>query len=209
MDDWAVEVGFQSICNARFNISIEKVKMRTLVLGLSDGFANISVCHSNMLSLVEKHFHQLAQHKATSGKRKAIDTHLNLLLETNSGLVENGFFAKGPIVSGDSGIPKKATHVVDLQILCNKSCGDTHCLNLQLCIANREALGTNFLKLEVLAMVEPEKSHLGVLVVPNRKYFEQSNMDPGYGDDGEYNIAYKLAYHNVFESEMALISLGD
>ncbi len=182
--------------------------MRTLSTFLFDE-SQLDPCHSDMLELLRNHMSELSQLKAVSGKRKAIESHLDGLAQNSDRLGKSGFQARTSVLSGDEGAPSKAIHEIDLQLLCNSACGATHSFNVELCVSNREAIGTNFLKLEVFAVTKPEFRHLGVLLCPDRKYYKESNMDPSYGDDDEYIISHKLAYHNVLESDLVVLTIGD
>ncbi len=182
--------------------------MRTLSTFLFDE-NSLDDCHADMLELLRTHMSELSQLKAVSGKRKAIESHLDALTKKNDVLGRFGFQASTSVLAGDEGVPSKAIHEIDLQLVCNSLCGSTHSFNVELCVSNREAIGTNFLKLEVFAVTQPELKHLGVLLCPDRKYYKESNMDPSYGDDDEYIISHQLAYHNVLQAQLVVLSIGD
>jgi hypothetical protein len=163
----------------------------------------------DLLDMLRKHFGELSQLKAVSGKRKALETHIDALAKKVDELTSLGVASKTGVLAGDEGIPSKAIHEIDLQLICNQSCGSKHSLNVELCVSNREAIGTNYLKFEVFDRINPGVNHLGVLVCPNRKYFNESNMDRSYGDDDEYVISHQLAYHNVLEASLVVLTIGD
>jgi len=165
-------------------------------------------CHAEMLVLFRNHMSELPNLKAISGKRKAFEAHLGGFKEIGI-LNDVGLQARTRVLAGDEGVPAKAIHEIDLQIVCNSACGFLHSFNVELCVSNREAIGTNFLKLEVFSSSNPQLSHLGVLLCPDRKYFKESNMDPSYGDDDEYIIAHQLAYHNVLQGQLVVLTIGD
>jgi hypothetical protein len=182
--------------------------MRSLSTFLFDE-SNVHTCHFALLEVLRGHIDQLSYLKAVSGKRKALESHLqSLSLSTKSPSYSN-FSVITEVLAGDDGIPSKAIHEIDMVLICDSSCGETHSLDVELCVSNREAIGTNFLKLEVCAKSKPEYLHLGVLLCPDRKYFKTSNMDPSYGDDDEYIIAHQLAYHNVLKADLVVLSIGD
>jgi len=182
--------------------------MRSLPTYLFDQ-NKIHSCHAEMIELLRSHFDALTQLKAVSGKRKAFENHLNLLIEKGREVEESNFRILGSVLAGEEGVPDKSNFEIDLRIVCKETCGLKHAVNVELCIQNREAIGTNFLKLEVFANLNPEIDHIGLLLCPDRRYFKESNMDAAYGDDDEYIVAHQLSYHTVMASKMLILTLGD
>ena len=182
--------------------------MRTLPTYLFDQ-NQIQGCHAEMIEVLRSHFDALTQLKAVSGKRKAFANHLNLMIKRGSEVEESNFKILGTVLAGQEGVPDKSNYEIDLRIVCQEKCGSKHAVNVELCIQNREAIGTNFLKLEVFAKLNPEIEHIGVLLCPDRRYFKESNMDAAYGDDDEYIVAHQLSYHTVMSSKMLILTLGD
>lgn len=166
-------------------------------------------CHAEMIEVLRSHFDALTQLKAVSGKRKAFENHLNLLIKKGPEVEDSNFRVLGTVLAGDEGVPDKSNYEIDLRLVCQEKCESKHAVNVELCIQNREAIGTNFLKLEVFAKLNPEIEHLGVLLCPDRRYFKESNMDAAYGDDDEYIVAHQLSYHTVMASKMLILTLGD
>jgi hypothetical protein len=166
-------------------------------------------CHVKLLQGLRTHFEDLPQLKAVASKRKAFEEHIKTLLKKPN--LFDGFAGRvsSDVRAGDSGVPGQAIFKVDAQIECNRLCGGRHSMNIELCIQNREAIGTNFLKLETLANLESSSDHLGVLICPDAKYFASSNMDSSYADDDEYIVAFKLAYHRILKSKMIVLTVGD
>lgn len=171
--------------------------------------SELHACHQNLMTGLRNHFHQLPQLKAVFGKRKAFEGHLKAL-SLNTDVFEGH---EGKVTlnlrAGDPGIPNQAIFKVDMQIECNGLCGQNHTLNIELCIQNREAIGTNFLKLETLAQLQPATNPIGVLICPDSRYFAASNMDGAYADDDEYIVAFKLSYHHLLKSKLLVLSMGD
>ena len=166
-------------------------------------------CHSEMISVLRSHFDDLTQLKAVSGKRKAFENHLNALVKRGGEFAESNLEFFGNVLAGEEGVPDKSNFEIDIRIVCRGNCGLKHTVNVELCIQNREAIGTNFLKLEVFAKLNPDMDHLGILICPDRRFFKESNMDSAYGDDDEYIVAHQLSYHTVMSSKMLILSLGD
>ena len=182
--------------------------MRSLPTYLFDE-NSMSSCHRDLLAGLRRHFDDLPHLKAVAGKRKAFESHLKAI-ENASGMLDSvaGNMSFN-LIAGDSGIPAQAVFKVDLQIKCDSRCGNVHCLDIELCIQNREAIGTNFLKLELLAGLQPEADHVGVVICPDSRYYATSNMDSAYADDDEYVVAHKLAYHHVLKHKMVVLSVLD
>lgn len=170
---------------------------------------NLHSCHAEMIEVLRSHFEALSQLKAVSGKRKGFENHLKSLIEKGKENAESNSKILGSVLAGEEGVPNKSNYEIDLRIVCNENCGSKHAVNVELCIQNREAIGTNFLKLEVFANLNPETDHIGVLLCPDRRYFKESNMDAAYGDDDEYIVAHQLSYHTVLTSKMLILTLGD
>ena len=182
--------------------------MRSLPTYLFD-VSEVHSCQAQMIDRLRSHFDQLTQLRAVSGKRKAFEGHLNQLIKNGAEVEDSRFKILGSVLAGDEGVPNKSNYEIDLRMVCDEKCGSKHAVNVELCIQNREAIGTNFLKLEVFAKLNPNMDHIGVLLCPDRKYFKESNMDAAYGDDDEYIVAHQLSYHTVMESRMLILTLGD
>ena len=182
--------------------------MRSLSNALFDD-SELDVCHVTLIDVLRTHFEDLPQLKAVSGKRKAFEDHLKTfarradLLEKTVGRMTTGLKA------GDHGVPGQSIFKVDLQVECNGLCGAIHAINVELCVQNREAIGTNYLKLEILGLLQQDKNSIGILICPDSRFFAASNMDSAYADDIEYIVAYKLSYHQVLKTKMLVLSLGD
>ncbi len=112
-------------------------------------------------------------------------------------------------------IPKtrdgQAPFGIDAQLTCESKCGSLHLLNLVVCLNNREAIGTNFLKLEAAALAEIRKTQayeisdsnlLGVLITFDRDVLAQGKWDNSYADAGEYSAGFKKYYRPFLKSNI-------
>jgi hypothetical protein len=112
-------------------------------------------------------------------------------------------------------IPKtrdgQAPFGIDAQYSCDGNCDSLHILNLVLCLNNREAIGTNFLKLEAAALAELRKTQLydisdsnllGILITFDRDVLTQGKWDNSYADAGEYSAGFKKYYKPFLRSNI-------
>ena len=100
---------------------------------------------------------------------------------------------------------------LDASYSCNSNCGKNHKINIVSCLNNREAIGSNFLKLEVQAMsdfsIDDSSPHLfedslGILITFDRGLLEQGGWDPAYAEATEYSFAYKKYFGPILKSNI-------
>jgi hypothetical protein len=105
---------------------------------------------------------------------------------------------------------------LDLQSECDKSCGHFHRVNAVLCLNNREAVGSNFLKLELAAQelirynngqALTDENVLGVLVSLNKKVLTLGGWDPAYANSTDYTFAFSFAYSSMLRSRILALKL--
>ncbi len=118
----------------------------------------------------------------------------------------NRFESRYPI--SPLGALPRAPFIGDLRIKCVNQCSSSHSLDIELCLNNIEAIGTNFLKLETIAESEPEVSHHGVLVCLTRELLIMGNWDNAYAEDLDYVRAYKLAYQPSLQHRFAVLQIS-
>ena len=118
-------------------------------------------------------------------------------------------------IKGFDWIPKtrdgQAPFSIDAKYVCNGECNAIHIVNLVICLNNREAIGTNFLKLEVAALAEIRKFHekevtdsnlLGILLTLDRDVLSLGKWDPSYADSSEYSAGMRKFYKAFFNSNI-------
>ena len=79
----------------------------------------------------------------------------------------------------------------------------------ELCLNNREAIGTNIMKLS-LALENRQtdaKNTLAVLVVLNRKFLDLGGWDSSYGDSWEYAEYFRLGFDRHVRGNVAMLEL--
>lgn len=118
-------------------------------------------------------------------------------------------------IKGFEWIPKtrdgQAPFAIDAKFICDGACKSIHVINIVICLNNREAIGTNFLKLEVAALSEIRKFQevevldsniLGVLMTFDRDVLALGNWDPSYADSSEYSAGMRKFYKALFNSNI-------
>ena len=87
----------------------------------------------------------------------------------------------------------------------------TQYLNIELCLNNKEAAGTNFLKLSSAMKFQEEQGaefSLGMLLVPTRELLELGGWDSVYGDSSEYSHYFKEGYQQSLFGRYLIIELS-
>lgn len=181
--------------------------MRAFFNELSDNWTLTSECQSQMVRLLEEHFESLESGRAIQGKSNALRTHLNRLTDVDQPL-EGRFRATSKVSVSNRGAPDRASFRVDLRLECLTGCERTHFLNVELCLNNREAIGTNILKPEIMARTHKGENHAGLLICASRDLLLSGNWDASYADDSEYLVAYKLVYHSVMSAPIGLMQIS-
>ena len=118
-------------------------------------------------------------------------------------------------LSGFEWIPRtrdgQAPFLIDAKYTCGGECASIHILNFVICLNNREAIGTNFLKLEVAALSEIRKFQerevldsnlLGVLITLDSDVLALGKWDPSYADSSEYSAGIRKFYKSLFKSNI-------
>lgn len=104
----------------------------------------------------------------------------------------------------------QAPFQIDARFVCDSNCGSLHVINLVICLNNREAIGSNFLKLETAAIREirtdvhelDDSNILGLLVSLSRDLLDEGGWDPSYADSSEYANAAKTYYKPLLRSNI-------
>ena len=99
---------------------------------------------------------------------------------------------------------------IDAKFVCNEKCGSIHIINFVVCLNNREAIGSNFLKLEAAAIRDIRLSKeeiddlnvVGFLVSLSRELLDIGGWDPSYADSSEYANAVKSYYKPILRSRI-------
>ena len=140
---------------------------------------------------------------------------LNSAIEDRSNSMRKLIREQTEKIKGFEWIPKtrdgQAPFLTDAKFICNGECKSIHVINIVMCLNNREAIGTNFLKLEVAALAEIRKFQevevldsnlLGVLITFDRDVLALGNWDPAYADSSEYSAGMRKFYKTLFNSNI-------
>ena len=186
------------------------LRIRALDESLSINFDSLANCYKDFWNQLSSSFSSMDVKQATEDKSKSIKNSILEATQNISGLV---WFIKDKERDGLG--PFK----IDGTYLCNEDCGTRHVINIVLCLYNREAIGTNFLKLEVAALKEiriskgmdfNDENVLGILITFDRGFLESENYpnwDSSYGDATEYRNAYKNFYKSIIRANLISMRL--
>jgi len=110
----------------------------------------------------------------------------------------------------------QAVFQLDAKYECDSTCGESHVVNIVVCLNNREAIGTNFLKLEIASIRELRASNvegfsdnhvLGLLITFDQNLLSLGGWDQSYAFSSEYASAYKMNYRPVLKSNILIFRL--
>ena len=105
---------------------------------------------------------------------------------------------------------------IDAKYNCGGKCGSQHLINLVVCLNNREAIGTNFLKLEVAALGDLRNSKienfvdentLGILISLDSDLLIAGNWDNSYADSSEYTSAFRKYYRQIIKANIVQLRI--
>ena len=94
-----------------------------------------------------------------------------------------------------------------LKIFRETPCGQAHPAVMELAFDNRQAIGTNLLKLEVAAAGAQNTSQIGfgILVCPGDNILKVRGWDGAVGASSEYESAIRDGYSGILKSSKALL----
>ena len=174
--------------------------MRLVEESLTCTISNLDPCLQKSFGIIKNALSEIDFNEAIADRS---NTMRKLLKEFSEGL------------KGFEWIPRtrdgQAPFSIDARFTCDKKCGSIHILNLVICLNNREAIGTNFLKLEVAALAEIRKFQeeevldsnlLGILITLDRDVLTLGKWDPSYADSSEYSAGMRRFYKALFKSNI-------
>lgn len=172
--------------------------MRSIEEPLTYDTSNINPCIQNSLNTIKNALSEIDFNSAIIDRSNSMRKLLKEYTET---------------LKGFEWIPRtrdgQAPFAVDAKFSCSMDCGSLHILNIVVCLNNREAIGTNLLKLEVAALAEIRKFQvkevldsnvLGVLITLDRDVLSLGKWDPAYADSSEYSAGVRKFYRHLFKS---------
>jgi len=185
-------------------------RIRTLDEALSTEFDSLSNCYKEFWNDLSHAISSLDVRKVTAEKSKSFKLGL---MESTESIASLNWYLKEK--ERDRSGPFK----LDGFYSCSGNCGSKHFVNIVLCLFNREAIGTNFLKLEAAALKNirffkeldlNDDNVIGLLITFDRNFLESENYpnwDSSYADATEYKNAYKNYYKSLIRSNIISMRL--
>ncbi len=87
-----------------------------------------------------------------------------------------------------------------------------HFVNIELALNNREATGTNLLKLESITQIQAARgaaSSLGILICLTKSLKDSADMDKSYATAADYSEFMNKSWKIVIKSRILIIELHD
>lgn len=147
------------------------------------------------------HFSALPLHKIFGRRSRAIYEHFRTFRPPTE-----SFESDAPIMPSLTGARLTANFKVDLVTSLPKS-GKR--VAIEMCFNNREAIGTNLLKLDmaISSRKSNDEGGLAVVVAPTRELLNQGGWDKAYGDASEYWHLLKVGILQYLKADVLIIEL--
>ena len=181
--------------------------MRSMHLGINYEIDELSGCHKLMIDELRQHLVSLPLSEVMHKKSKAIKAHLGIM-RTGSTIhaVRNELF-----IRDDFEAPRKrANYMLDLQVDCSGKCGHLHRINVELAFNNREAIGTNFLKLasrNAADSLDASIQSVGLFLAATRELLDAGAWDGAYADSSEYDAIFHKVYVHQIHGNFGILEL--
>jgi len=188
------------------------MKLRIIEDEISTTIAELEKCHKDLVQELRSNLSSVDIQKGLRNRSRSLKFEIQKVNSQSSTFK----WAKHSIFSDRSLKKVSAGYLIDARAECSQTCGSYHQINIVICLNNREALGTNFLKLEVAAVQEirnhqhealTDKNVLGLLISLDRELLKFGGWDSSYADSSEYQIAYNMAYKSVIKSRIIGLQL--
>lgn len=149
---------------------------------------------------------------------KSRSASLKETLKESSSEILGMAFVKTPVINLDvfaSFNMPTAIFQLDGIYTCTKRCGNVHSADIVIGLNNREAIGTNFLKLEssrqrriYYAQKSNEKEYsVSFILTLNRKILDYGKWDNSYADTDEYIESFRKVYRGLLNSNYFILDL--
>lgn len=188
------------------------MRLRILEDEISIAIKELEECHKNLVQELRNNLSTVDIQRGLRNRSRSLKEEIQ---QSNSS--SPAFkWVKHSIFSDRSLKKASAGYLIDARAECLQNCGSFHQVNIVICLNNREAIGTNFLKLEVAAVQEirnhqnqalTDKNVLGLLITLDREMLDFGGWDSAYADSTEYVLAYNLAYNSVVKSQIIGLQL--
>jgi len=182
--------------------------MRSMHVGINYDTEELSRCHKSMIEELRQHLVELSLHDVMHEKSKIIKSHLRSI-RTSSSIHE---IRHELLIRDDLDLTTKAraNYLLDLQLECSGQCGGLHRVNVELAFNNREAIGTNFLKLASRSTsdeIDPSVQSLGLLLAATRNLLDAGSWDAAYADSSEYEALFNRVYVHEIQGFFGILEL--
>lgn len=162
--------------------------------------------HNQQISRsVDMFVSRLKSHLKNFEPIKVVGNRSAVIRELVSGFTPGeGFLVQNNSINPESSGNVPAGHRVDCMFLSELG----HYIAVELCLNNRETIGTNFMKLSAsLDSREGNLESLALLITLSRGLLDFGGWDKSYGDTDEYLELFKIAYGRYFHSSVLILSL--
>jgi hypothetical protein len=188
------------------------MRLRIIEDEISIAIDELEKCHKSLVEELKINLSSLDIQRGLRNRSKSLKQEIQQSNSSSSAFK----WVKHSIFSDRSLTKASAGYLIDARAECSQNCGSFHQVNIVICLNNREAIGTNFLKLEVAAVQEirnhqnqplTDKNVLGLLITLDREMLNFGGWDGAYADATEYVFAYNLAYRSVIKSQIIGLQL--
>lgn len=188
------------------------MRMRIIEDEISIAINDLEKCHQSLVLELKANLASVDIQRGLRNRSRSLKVEIQQSNSAGSAFK----WVKHSIFSDRSLKQASAGYLIDARAECSRSCGSFHQVNVVFCLNNREAIGTNFLKLEVAAVQEirnhqnqalTDKNVLGLLITLDREMLDFGGWDGAYADSTEYVLAYNLAYKSVIRSQIIGVQL--
>ena len=188
------------------------MRLRIIEDEISITIAELEKCHKNLVEELKTNLSSVDIQRGLRNRSRSLKMEIRKSNSSSSAFK----WVKHSIFSDRSLGKASAGYLLDARAECLRNCGSFHQVNIVICLNNREAICTNFLKLEVAAVQEirnhqnqalTDKNVLGLLITLDRELLNFGGWDGAYADSTEYILAYNLAYKSVIKSQIVGLQL--
>jgi len=166
-------------------------------------------CEDSIIEAISAHFSTLDARQAVLRRTAAISNHFADVskLEPLDSHVE--YRLKEYVLGGGPRVSKRANFYSDMAAICDCVGEKQSKTFFELCFNNREAIGTNFLKLDAARRNcdLPEKQAQCVLICPSASLLRAGNWDPAYADADEYSEFYSQIIDGQLQSRFSILEI--
>lgn len=183
--------------------------MRTYLRPLPGTSAVRSSCEDSMIDAISAHFSTLDARQAILRRTAAISGHFADVSKRASLDSRIQFRRKEYVLGSGPRVSTRANFYCDMTAVCGCVGAKQSKTFFELCFNNREAIGTNFLKLDAARRncELPDKQAQCVLICPSESLLRAGNWDPAYADADEYFEFYNRVIDSQLTSRFSILEI--